>query len=578
MDTCCGSSNGGMSGSSGGGTTEGSSEGDGCSGCNSSRKEGIRRSAKDLLTRYLDRLIVPLVRNGMIRSTVLTALESALDSGQVDSLLVLKTARDAGVPSVDVPPLHGVGPLDDSNALLPMGPLIRIVRFLDPVDAASLARTSRLHADIVRHPATVGGLLVSPHLPRPSLRAVQHLLRHNPPRVGVDTLIQRWLGGHLEGLDVDFTATIRNGRVDSRSKRVMDRLSSIADSLDTDIRVVRFAKCSDVGQDFVPIIRTLQNTKAMTAVTSLTLVGLILEPSPQRSIRLPQRMDNLRRLELTQITVVRGCGLLPSNGTVIAPHLTQLVLAIRPESAALEVVEALIGRGGGGCILEELRVHNLKTPTAVNALAATLSSTISSHLKYLEVGPWTDDFLARVVPTCTALEELSGLDAPSVASPVLIELGIGRLTKLRVLHISVTDEDSLRAVARGIRSSRALLTEISVQYFGPDSLEATLALVRLRIACPQVTTVTFPRANFMRSSPSTAEHHHISAGDTCFMGVAEQKLAEELRPRLICNCALCLLHDDSDSNLDHFHRNVHELWSLLTAAEQSAYETIAAGD
>lgn len=94
---------------------------------------------------------------------------------------------------------------------------------------------------------------------------------------------------------------------------------------------------------------------------------------------------------------------------MIAPHLTQLVLAIRPESVALEVVEALIGRGGGGrsscprnlphcegfwpllgCILEELRVHNLKTPTAVNALAGTLTSTISSHLKYLEVGPWTE--------------------------------------------------------------------------------------------------------------------------------------------------------------------------------------------
>lgn len=133
--------------------------------------------------------------------------------------------------------------------------------------------------------------------------------------------------------------------------------------------------------------------------------------------------------------------------------------------------------------------------------------------------------------------------------------------------------------AHGVRVTLVVpFQEISVQYFGPDSLEATLALVRLRIACPQVTTVTFPRANFMRSIPPTAERHHISAGDTCFMGVAEQKLAEELRPRLICNCALCLLHDDSDSNLDHFHRNVHELWSLLTAAEQSAYETIAGGD
>lgn len=50
-----------------------------------------------------------------IRSTVLTALESALDSGQVDSLLVIKTARDAGVPSVDVPPLHGVGNSSNST-------------------------------------------------------------------------------------------------------------------------------------------------------------------------------------------------------------------------------------------------------------------------------------------------------------------------------------------------------------------------------------------------------------------------------------------------------------------------------
>ncbi|KAF4745583.1 hypothetical protein FOZ63_027109, partial [Perkinsus olseni] len=300
-----GSSNGGggmATSSSSAPAGEGSSEGG-----DGSSKEGIRKSAKDLLSRYLDRLIAHLVRHGtdlhfseQVRLSILTALNVALDEGLLDPLFVMKTARDVGLPSEHIPAGRGIGPLDDRDAVLPMGPLIRVVRFLDPIDAANFARTSRLHAETVRHPFTTGGLVARSDLSRPALRAVQHLLRHSPPRFGPDSLLDRWTQGHLETLDVDFTAVIRSGHCDSRAKRVLARLGSIAESLDDSIRIVRFAKCADVGEDPVPIIRTLGNSRAMAAVKSMTLEGLILEPSPQRSVRLPARMENLRRLELTQ--------------------------------------------------------------------------------------------------------------------------------------------------------------------------------------------------------------------------------------------------------------------------------------
>ncbi|KAF4715004.1 hypothetical protein FOZ63_011492 [Perkinsus olseni] len=565
MDPCCnsGSSNGGggmATSSSSAPAGEGSSEGG-----DGSSKEGIRKSAKDLLSRYLDRLIAHLVRHGTVRLSILTALNVALDEGLLDPLFVMKTARDVGLPGGDIPAGRGIGPLDDRDAVLPMGPLIRVVRFLDPIDAANFARTSRLHAETVRHPLTTGGLVARSDLSRPALRAVQHLLRHSPPRFGPDSLLDRWTQGHLETLDVDFTAVIRSGHCDSRAKRVLARLGSIGESLDDSIRIVRFAKCADVGEDPVPIIRTLENSRAMAAVKSLVLDGLILEPSPQRSVRLPARMENLRRLELTQITVVRGCTLLPDNGSVVARRLSRLVIGVRPESAALEVAGALL-RWDGECNLVELRVFHLTTPAAVDALAETLPTALP-QMKYLEVGPWTDRLMQRV-GHYTELEELSGMGSPSMATPVHVERVLAGLSKLRRLRLNAVDEDTLGAVTRGVTSSGAFVEDIGVQYSGRDSIEATLAMVRLRVTCHHVRRVQCPRANFMRTSPSTETRDRGGPLGTSVTVPGERLLGEEFQPRLVCNCARCLLHGGPESE-DHYSRNVAAVWSLLTPAERT---------
>ncbi|KAF4738802.1 hypothetical protein FOZ62_022803 [Perkinsus olseni] len=477
----------------------------------------------------------------------------------------MKTARDVGLPSEHIPEGRGIGPLDDRDAVLPVGPLIRVVRFLDPIDAANFARTSRLHAEAVRHPLTTGGLVARSDLPRPALRAVQHLLRHSPPRFGPDSLLDRWTQGHLETLDVDFTAVIRSGHCDSRANRVLARLGSIAESLDDSIRVVRLAKCADVGEDPAPIMRTLENSRAMAAVKSMTLDGLILEPSPQRSVRLPARMENLRRLELTQITVVRGCTLLPDNGSVVAPRLSRLVMGVRPESAALEVTKALLRREGE-CSLVELRVFHLTTPGAVDALAETLPTALP-QMKYLEVGPWTDRLMQRV-GHYTELEELSGMGSSSMATPVHVERVLAGLSKLRRLRLNAVDEDTLRAVTRGVASSGALVKDISVQYSGRDSIEATLAMVRLRVTCNHVRRVQCPRANFMRTSPSTETRDRGGPLGTSSTVPGERLLGEEFHPRLVCSCARCLLHGGPESE-DHYSRNVAAVWSLLTPAERT---------
>ncbi|KAF4674890.1 hypothetical protein FOL46_003631 [Perkinsus olseni] len=573
-----GSSNGGggmATSSSSAPAGEGSSEGG-----DGSSKEGIRRCVKDLLSRYLDRLIAHLVRHGtdlhfseQVRLSILTALNMALDEGLLDPLFVMKAARDVGLPCEHIPAGRGIGLLDDRDAVLPTGPLIRVVRFLDPIDAANFARTSRLHAEAVRHPLTTGGLVARSDLPRPALRAVQHLLRHSPLRFGPDSLLDGWAQGHLETLDVDFTAVIRSGHCDSRAKRVLARLGSIAESLDDSIRVVRFAKCADVGEDPVPIIRTLGNSRAMAAVKSLVLDGLILEPSPQRSVRLPARMENLRRLELTQITVVRGCTLLPDDGSVVLPRLSRLVMGVRPESAALEVAGALLRRDGE-CNLVELRVFHLTTQAAVDALAETLPMVLP-QLKYLEVGPWTDRLMQRV-GHYTELEELSGMGSPSMATPVHVERVLAGLSKLRRLRLNAVDEDTLTAVTRGVTSSGASVEDISVQYSGRDSIEATLAMVRLRVACHHVRRVQCPRANFMRTSPSTETRDRGGPLGISVTVPGERLLGEEFHPRLVCNCARCLLHGGPESE-DHFSRNVAAVWSLLTPAERTRYNGIAAG-
>ncbi|KAF4751307.1 hypothetical protein FOZ62_024927, partial [Perkinsus olseni] len=518
-------------------------------------------------------LIAHLVRHGTVRLSILTALNVALDEGLLDPLFVIKTARDVGLPSEHIPAGRGIGPLDDRDAVLPVGPLIRVVRFLDPIDAANFARTSRLHAEAVRHPLTTGGLVARSDLPRPALRAVQHLLRHSPPRFGPDSLLDRWTQGHLETLDVDFTAVIRSGHCDSRAKRVLARLGSIAESLDDSVRIVRFAKCADVGEDPVPIIRTLENSRAMAAVKSLVLDGLILEPSPQRSVRLTARMENLRRLELTQITVVRGCTLLPDNGSVVAPRLSRLVMGVRPESAALEVAGALLRRDGE-CSLMELRVFHITTQAAVDALAETLPMALP-QLKYLEVGPWTDRLMQRV-DHYTELEELSGMGSPSMATPVHVERVLAGLPKLRRLRLNAVDEDTLRAVTRGVTSSGAFVEDIGVQYSGRDSIEATLAMVRLRVACNHVRRVQCPRANFMRASPSTETRDRGAPLGTSVTVPGERLLGEEFHPRLVCSCARCLLHGGPESE-DHYSRNVAAVWSLLTPAERTWYNGIAAG-